>query len=74
MRRAFSKLLLPALWATACLLSSGCAKNSAGRPTSAAATPAGQICANQMNQDRSRGRSAPNWNLYDWCMRQHAGG
>jgi len=52
----------------------GCAKDAAGRNTSAAATPRGQACMSQMNQDRSRGRSAPNWNLYDYCMRQHQGG
>jgi len=52
----------------------GCAKDSAGRDASAAATPRGQTCMNLVNQERSRGRSAPNWNLYDYCMRQHPGG
>ena len=52
----------------------GCAKDSQGRDTSAAATPQGRACMSQVNQDRSRGRSAPNWNLYDYCMRQHQGG
>jgi len=56
------------------LITAGCAKDSAGRDTSAAATPQGQACMNQMNQERSRGRSAPNWNLYDYCVRRHAGG
>lgn len=58
----------------ASLTLAGCAKDSAGRDTSAAATPRGQACASQMNQDRSRGRSAPNWNLYDYCMRHPEGG
>jgi hypothetical protein len=57
----------------ASLALTGCAKDSAGRATSAAATPQGQACMSQMNQERSRGRSAPNWNLYDYCMRQHQG-
>jgi hypothetical protein len=32
-----------------------------------------RYCAGQMYADRAtRGRSAPNWNLYDYCMRQGA--
>ncbi|MDB5805919.1 MAG: hypothetical protein JWN73_3241 [Betaproteobacteria bacterium] len=57
----------------ASLALTGCAKDSTGRNTSAAATPRGQACMSQMNQDRSRGRSAPNWNLYDYCMRHSEG-
>lgn len=58
-------LLLAATFALA-----GCA---GGPVRSAAATPAGQFCMNQVNQERLRGRSAPNWNLYDFCMREHGG-
>jgi len=58
-----------------CLTLAGCATDSAGRSTAANATPARYACTNQMYLDRaSRGRSAPNWNLYDYCMKQHPGG
>ena len=67
------KFILPALMSGA-LACAGCA--TPGPLSKAGATPQvaerdRQQCEGQMYADRqSRGRSAPNWNLYEYCMKQ----
>jgi outer membrane biogenesis lipoprotein LolB len=65
-------LLAPCL---ASLLLAGCAGDAPRAPTASSAGERQQFCRNQMYGERTaRGRSAPNWNLYEQCMRQPAAG
>ena len=58
-----------------CAGGTGRAPASAGAPAGATASERQQFCRNQMYGERTaRGRSAPNWNLYEHCMRQPAPG
>lgn len=69
-----SRALSHALSLTLSLTLAACA--GGGAPATSAGTAGRQqFCRNQMYSERTaHGRSAPNWNLYEQCMRQPAGG
>jgi hypothetical protein len=65
MRKAF---LLPLLFCAACASPGPLSKPG---KTAADAERDRLQCESQMYSERqSKGRSAPNWNLYEYCMRQ----